>query len=356
MRSESDTFAGARSAISSHARPHDGAGLAVACAVGLLYAAALAGFCLLESWLRLIALGLDAFSVGLLFLIAHDACHLSLVRSVRLNRLIAHIAFAPTLHPFAAWEIGHNRRHHGFTNLRYVDYVWCPWSPEEYGGKPRSARLLYRLYHTPLGIGLYYPIEIWLKHMWLGDSRDRAYRDYRRVARDRARAALGFAAIATACALVSLRSGQSLAGAISNALLAVTVPLVLYHYLMSVVIFVHHRHGDVVWYDRPHEYDTVGGQLRGTVHATLPRAIEVAFLDIFQHTAHHVNARIPLYRLAKAQATLEAIFRAHVLRAPLTARSFLQTLRECQLYDYERRAWRTITSTMISRASADDGG
>jgi len=215
--------------------------------------------------------------------------------------------------------------------------------------------LLYRLYHTPLGIGLYYPIEIWLKHMWLGDSRDRAYRDYRRVVEDRVRAALGFTTIAAACALVSLRTGHSLAVAISNALLAVTVPLVLYHYLMSVVIFVHHRHSDVVWYDRSHEYDTMAGQLRGTVHATLPRAIEVAFLDIFQHTAHHVHARIPSYRLARAQATLEQTFRAHVLRAPLTARSFLQTLRECQLYDYDRRAWCTIKSTLISPASADDG-
>jgi omega-6 fatty acid desaturase (delta-12 desaturase) len=344
MRSDVATFARVRAAIRDRAVPNDLAGLCVACAVGLVYAGGLAGFCLLDAWPRLVFLGLAAFAVGMLFIVGHDACHLSLVRSARLNRIIGRLAFAPSLHPFAAWEIGHNRRHHAFTNLRYLDYVWCPWSAEEYSKKPAFARFLYRLYHTPLGIGLYYPIEIWLKHMWLGDSRDRSHPDYGRVLADRATAALVFAVILAACALVSVRSGASLPTALANASIAGFAPLVVYHYLMSVVIFVHHRHPDVVWYDVAADYDPFASQLSGTVHATLARPLELAFLEIFQHTAHHVDSHIPLYRLASAQATLEQRFRSKVVRAPLNLRYFLQILRDCQVYDYERRSWQNVRS------------
>jgi omega-6 fatty acid desaturase (delta-12 desaturase) len=108
---------------------------------------------------------------------------------------------------------------------------------------------------------------------------------------------------------------------------------------MSVVIFIHHRDPRVIWFDDIADYDPTSAQIEGTVHAECSRPIEMAFLDIFQHTAHHAEDRIPLYRLRGAQRSLETRVGDRVLRVPLTLRSFLQTLSACQLYDYNRRQW-----------------
>src|SRR5688572_5907764 len=61
--------------------------------------------------------------ISVLFVIGHDACHDSLTPSHRLNSIIGRACFMPTLHPFICWELGHNRLHHGWTNLKGVDYV-----------------------------------------------------------------------------------------------------------------------------------------------------------------------------------------------------------------------------------------
>jgi omega-6 fatty acid desaturase (delta-12 desaturase) len=165
-----------------------------------MYFVSLSVFCLNDSWIRWLALAVASLTAGLLFIVGHDACHLALARTARVNKVIALLAFVPTLHPPSAWIVGHNRRHHGSTNLRGVDYVWCPWSPEDFQGATELSRRIYTLYHSPVGIGLYYFVEIWLKHMWGGDHLDKQLREKStRIARDRASVIIGVLGIFAYC-------------------------------------------------------------------------------------------------------------------------------------------------------------
>ena len=85
------------------------------------YGGSLAGVALVDAAGGKLAFGiLLGLSISFLFVIGHDACHDSLTPSHRLNQWLGRLCFMPTLHPFVCWELGHNRLHHGTTNLRGV--------------------------------------------------------------------------------------------------------------------------------------------------------------------------------------------------------------------------------------------
>ena len=101
--------------------------------------------------------------IGRLFVIGHDACHMSLTPNRRLNKWLGRIAFLPSLTPYSLWDVGHNVVHHGYTSLKGVDFVWEPLTPAEYAALPMGQKLLQRIYRSGWAPGLYYMIEIWWK-------------------------------------------------------------------------------------------------------------------------------------------------------------------------------------------------
>ena len=107
-----------------------------------------------------------ALATSRLFIIGHDACHLSLTPSRNLNRVIGRLCFLPSYTPYSLWEVGHNVAHHGYNNLRGHDYVWEPMSPQQYAAYPRWRRALERFYRGGAGFWLYYMIELWWKRLY----------------------------------------------------------------------------------------------------------------------------------------------------------------------------------------------
>ena len=99
--------------------------------------------------------------IGMLFVIGHDASHNSYTRNRGLNQTIARIAFLPSLHACALWDLAHNRTHHIWNNLRGVDYVWEPKTAASYRELGAVRRGFYRLCRTPAGVTLYYLVAIW---------------------------------------------------------------------------------------------------------------------------------------------------------------------------------------------------
>ena len=75
------------------------------------------------------------------------------------------LPFYRRLTPFSTWELSHNLTHHVYTNLKPLDYVWMPFSKAEYDALPPWRRKLERIYRHPLGLALYYPVEIWWKRL-----------------------------------------------------------------------------------------------------------------------------------------------------------------------------------------------
>ena len=60
---------------------------------------------------------------------------------------------------------------------------------------------------------------------------------------------------------------------------------------------------------------------------------------IMEHTAHHVDMSIPLYRLKGAQRLLEEALPARITVQRFSWRWYFSTARKCKLYDFDRQCW-----------------
>jgi omega-6 fatty acid desaturase (delta-12 desaturase) len=58
-----------------------------------------------------------------------------------------------------------------------------------------------------------------------------------------------------------------------------------------------------------------------------------------EHTAHHVDMGVPLYRLEKAQAKLEELLPGRIIRQEFSWRWYFETAALCKLYDFENKCW-----------------
>jgi omega-6 fatty acid desaturase (delta-12 desaturase) len=334
-----------KSAIPQEARTRSSArGVLVFAFAFLFWLGAFAGVLLAPTWLiKFLSGGVLGLGIAVLFVLGHDACHGALTPNRRLNGWLGRIAFLPSLHPFVAWEYSHNVLHHGWTNLRGRDPVYVPFSKAEFDQLPRWRRTLERVYRSMLGVGLMYLVEVWWKLELFPAPNHRKKIDERGSFRlDRA-LVLAFAVLQiVAVLLLSKVPESSQAGAATMiGLIAVSVlwPFAAWNWLMGFFTYQHHTHPTVAWYANVDDWSFFDGQVRGTVHVEFPWLIEFVLNNIMQHTAHHVDPRIPLYNLKESQAELERKFADAMVVEHWTLRGYRDLFRICQLYDYEGRQW-----------------
>jgi len=284
---------------------------------------------------------LKGLSIGLLFIIGHDACHSALTPNRLINHLLARLAFLPSLTPFTAWKLGHNCLHHGWTNLKGKDYVWTPYSVAEFRCLSAARRKLEKIYRTPLGVCLYALIEIWWKHMIHPRSTDREKMSRFGYHSDRLLVIAFLALDYSVMIAVSPRALTPLI-LVTFLIVGIVIPLLIWNWMFGFLIFMHHTHPRIRWYDKQDEWSFYLGQVQGTVHIVFPSIIGILLHNIMEHTAHHVDPRIPLYALAKCQRRLEASFPNAVIVEHWSPKYFMNLLSSCQLYDYENKRWLTF--------------
>jgi len=322
----------------------------------LVYLACFVATTLLEPWwarvITCLALGpLVAF----LFRIAHDAGHGSHAQSRFLNRIIGHVAIMPSYHPYRVWRHYHNATHHAFTNLRGRDYIWVPLSYAEYCELSPLRRYAERTYRSVKGVGIYYLVEIWLRQMMLARGpvlRDRSYvRDWLVM--------LGFALgqMAAIVALTVLHQQFSLTAVLFNIVLAMVIPFLVFTWLVGYVSFLNHTHPRVPWFANAAEWSFRTGQVRCSVRMAVPLWLVFFITDLGLHAAHHIEPRIPIWKLGKAQRHFAAALRDAVFERwsiPVQAAIFAR----CKLYDYKSHRWldfagRPTTDSIGPRAVSD---
>jgi len=336
-------------AIASPAEPRSPTlvGVAFAMADYTLFCAGAALFVLASSWVvKALGVGVSGVAVAMLFALAHDAAHGSLAGSRTANRVLATVCFLPSWYPYTPWIRGHNHLHHGWTNVGECDYSWRPVSPADYRAMPRWRRAVERVYRSWWGLWAHSIVEIWWKHMAMPRESDRRYLNARHLAADR----LLVAAVVGAVVAVCWWRGpgwSTAAGAPPLSPFAVVAGVVLlpwwiFHFMFSVVTFLHHTHPRVPWFRTRRESSFFAGQVRATVHVELPRWVELLLHNITVHGAHHVDPRIPFRHLPHAQRRIESAFSSEVIVERWSLRSFVATTRTCQLYDFEARQWRTF--------------
>ena len=301
-----------------------------------LLAAALAGAVRAPAaWMQLACGVLAGLVIGRLFILGHDACHQSLTPHRRLNRWLGRIAFLPSLTPYSLWDVGHNVVHHGYTNLKGFDFVWAPCTQQEFAALPAHRRLLERVYRSGWAPGLYYMLEIWWKRMLFPS---------RQAMPTRRAAFLGDGLLVTAFALLWV-AGVAWAAQATNQPLAwlllpaFVLPLAVWFALIGFVVYVHHTHVEVEWHKDREAWARAQPFVSTTVHLRFRAGMGAALHHIMEHTAHHVDMGIPLYRLKKAQALLERMLPGRIVVQNFSWRWYFGTARRCKLYDFERQCW-----------------
>jgi omega-6 fatty acid desaturase (delta-12 desaturase) len=300
------------------------------------------GFLTFDGWaLKALSAAVLTSAIPALFIIGHDACHQALTPHSWLNKIVGRLAMLPGWHAYAVWDYGHNGLHHGWTNVRGKDLVWTPLSKEEYEKLSPLGRLMQRVYRTSWGVGPYYMLEMWMK-FGMTQAKVKTAKTNRLFWADRLSVAAFAVAQLVVVVLFTNRTGlgsNALLVSVGLCLLGVIIPFVLWNWLMGFVVFQHHTHPKVPWYGNEQDWTFYAGQIQSVVHVELPRPVELVLHNIMEHTAHHVDPRIPLYNLEDAQKKLEEVYEPDLIVFPFTWGGYFNTLRTCRLFDYEQHRW-----------------
>ena len=280
-----------------------------------------------------------------LFIIGHDACHGSLTDHDLLNKILGWIAFLPSLTPYSLWRVGHNVVHHGFNNLKGRDFVWEPLDPSEFAALSPARRLLERVYRSAFGPLPYYLIEIWWKKLYFPGK---AHAPGKR-AEFKWDSTLVTVFAALWVAGLAIYSPAGIGATTLAIIVGFVAPFLVWTWTIGFVVYLHHTHPDVVWYADKSSWLKAQGILHGTVRYKIRPYWNILLHNIMEHAAHHLDARIPLYRLKAAQAELARLV-PDIPVIELSMRTYWRTVRECKLFDFERRVWVTFQAASRGRA------
>jgi omega-6 fatty acid desaturase (delta-12 desaturase) len=296
-----------------------------------LYAALMAGVFASETWWAKLLFGVGAgCAVAFMFVWAHDAAHGALFKSEWTAELLGTTLMLPSLNMYRLWCHGHNRVHHGFTSYTPVDWIWRPLTPTAYAALPWYRRMVYRLERTPWGCALHYLLKVWWPGMVMyrpeKESRERLGYYLNKLI------TFGFA---LGLAAVCYRFGGGVIGVVAGVLL----PFVVFNYFIALFVYLHHTHPDVPFFDHRPEWSNTIGQVYCTVVWRCSKLSELLVHNIMIHVPHHVEPRIPFYRLKAAYADLQREYGQYLHEYRFRWRTVWRIFRRCKLYDFENKIW-----------------
>ncbi|MDE1150306.1 MAG: fatty acid desaturase [Azospirillaceae bacterium] len=263
----------------------------------------------------LLTLGLALPAAGFfvrIFIIQHDCGHGSFFRARWANTLVGVFCSLITLTPYLMWRRQHAGHHSHWNNLdrRFSGsdiYSGCLTVAEYRRLSPMRRRMQRVIQHPlvawclvpPLVFLLLYRLPFDTPADWLKERR---------------------ALHLTNVALLAVYGGLGwLLGFATVAL--VQGPIIIVAGMVGVWLFsVQHRFEQALW-ARQETWHPVSAALEGSSHLKLPRVFQWFTGNIGFHHVHHLNPRIPNYRLEACHRAIPAFQRAHVItpRAGLRA-------------------------------------
>lgn len=318
-------IASIRHTLRAHQAPHHGrsAGqiaVSFACFIGLC--ALMYVLADVSTWLTL-ALALPAAGfVVRIFILQHDCGHGALFRSKRLNDWTGRLCGLVTLTPYASWRRQHALHHANWNNLDRREsgadiYSSCLTIAEYRALKP-LRRLGYRLLRHPLIALVLLPPLVFVALYRVPFDTPAAWR--------RERLSVHF----TNLALIALFTTMGLTLGFGTVAL-VQLPIMVVAAIIGVWLFsVQHRFEGTAWFRRE-TWTAPAASLQGTSFLRLPGLLRWFTGNIGYHHVHHLNARIPNYRLADCHDAHPALRQVPTLGLGAALRSSA-----CWLWDEER--------------------
>jgi len=265
-----------------------------------------------------IALPLSVLAAGFLvriFIIQHDCGHGSFFRSRRANQLIGYLCSLMTLTPYAFWRRQHARHHGSWNNLDRraasgLDIYSSCMTVAEYRALGRWRRCLVRFTNHPLVANLLLPPLVFVFLYRVPFDAAKGWRRERR------------AVYLTNLALAAFIGGLGLALGYGR-VVAVQLPIMVIASIIGVWLFsIQHRFEQAQWMTEA-RWSFAAASLGGTSYLRLPRLLQWFTGNIGFHHVHHINPRIPNYRLEECH-NADAGFQS---AATLTLRTALQASR-----------------------------
>jgi len=296
-----------------------------------LYLALMWGIFTSDTWWVQLLCGLGAgASVAFMFVWAHDAAHGALFDRDWVAEVFGTLFMLPSLNMYRLWCHGHNRVHHGFTSFTPIDWIWRPLTPEAYAALSKRQRLVYRLERSPYTCALHYLHKVWWPGMVVfqpdGKSRERFAFALQKLM------TVAFAGLLGTAAWIW-------AGGLVGVMAAVLLPFIVFNYFIALFVYLHHTHPDVPYFDHKPEWSNTIGQVYCSIVWRCSRLSELLIHNIMIHVPHHVDSRIPFYRLTRAYADLQQEYSAYMHEYRFRWSTVLATFRQCKLYDYDTKTW-----------------
>ncbi len=285
---------------------------------------------------KVIFAALNGLAIGLLFIAGHDACHGALTASKKLNAILGRFCLLPSLHPYTAWVFSHNGLHHSWANLKGRDPVYAPLTLQEYRSLSPLRRMIERIERSIFGVGLLYLHTVWWRHEVAPEATGRRKLERRGPYLADCCLVGGYLAAHLVTILVfTMTRGSGTAGFALAAFWGVICPFFVWNWLMGFVTYQHHTHPNIPWFDNIESWSADRSQMLCTANVCFPEAVDWLLLRIMNHSAHHLDPTIPLYRLRRAQAQLSG--EAQTFRWSL--KGCIEVFRACKLYDFKQHRW-----------------
>jgi len=221
-----------------------------------------------------------------LFIIQHDCGHGSFLPSRRGNDMIGRVLSLLTVTPYDSWKRAHALHHASTGDLsRRGTGDIHTLTVREYLALPRRSRLRYRLYRNPfILIGLGSPLNFLLLQRLptgVGVPWQTAWRDV--LALD-------------AMLLAGLTFLAFAVGGVGPVLWVFLPVISVAAWIGGWLFYVQHQYEETVW-EEADAWDFHRAALGGSSYYVLPRVLQWFTGNVGLHHVHHLNSRIPNYRL-----------------------------------------------------------
>lgn len=245
----------------------------------------------------LLTLALAVLAAGFvvrIFIIQHDCGHGAYFRPRWANSVLGTLCSVVTMTPYTNWRRQHAGHHGNWNNLdrRWsgADIYSTCLTVAEYSALTRWGRLRYRIIRHPITSLLILPPFVFLVLYRTPFDTPRTWAAERRNVH------------LTNAMLAAIFTGLCIVLGPLQVLL-VQLPILSFAAIVGVWLFsVQHRFEHALW-ARHERWEHTAAALRGSSYLRLPRLLQWFTGSIGIHHVHHLNARIPNYRL---QACLEA--------------------------------------------------
>lgn len=287
-----------------------------ACCAGMYF---LSG---ISYWLVLALAPLAGGFLVRIFIIQHDCGHASFFGRRRANDLLGFACSLVTLTPYASWRRQH-AGHHGIWNdldrrQTGADIYSSCLTVAEYQASSCWRRAWYRATRHPILFNVLIPPFVFLGLFRIPFDTPTEWRHERRAVH------------VTNAALVAVFGALGLLLGFGE-VATVQLPITVSASIIGVWLFsVQHRCEATTWY-RHADWDPVSAALQGSTYLRLPAVLRWFTGNIGYHHIHHLNPRVPNYRLRECHEALRGLHKVPTL-------SFWQGLRAMRftLWDEDR--------------------